>query len=187
MKKTVLQLLVLVLCITISPYSYGQKKKSIKVDSFYFESPNPSKNRFLKISKWTTDSLPISNYINYSNTLFNSEETSFSLKRSISLSNDSDSKEVPIEINTGSLDFFLSVNCSLQSGILTVEVYDPKGIKRGGFSVKESVNSNDKSGWSETVTGVINKNFTNPLEGIWILKFISKKVTADIMINTNVQ
>ena len=180
MKKTILQLVALVFCITISQYSYGQKKKVIKIDSFYFEALN-TQNRIFRVN--SADSISNSRY--YFKGLFSSEETNFSLTRSISLSDNTSSKEIPIEINTGSPEFLLSVNCNLQSGILNVEVYDPKGGKRGSFSVKGS--GNDKSGWSETVGGIINKSFTNPLEGTWILKFIAKKVTADIMINTNIK
>ena len=187
MKKTALQLLTLIFFVTISHYSYGQKKKSTKIDSFYYEVPN-SKNQFFKVSTWNSaDSLLVSGYSNYTNSLFNSERTDFSLNRRIQLTDNSGSKTISIDVNEGSQELILSVNCDLTSGVLNVEIYDPKGVKRGNFSVKGSGHSNDKSGWSEIVGGVINKRYFNPMNGTWSLKFIAEKVSAAILISTKIK
>lgn len=188
MKKTIVQLFILLFCFTASQQIFAQKRnkknagKVVIADTFYFETPNPKENIF----KISVDSVSLSPKFKYK-TLFSSEETDFSLTRSIKLSNNSGSKAIPVEINAESPEFLLSINCNLQSGTLNVEIYDPKGEKRGNFSVKGSGHSNNKSGWSETVGGVINKRYRSPLEGTWTIKFISEKVTADISINTKVK
>lgn len=185
MKKTFVQLLILIICFSISQQSFGQKVKPTKVDTFYFEAPAVTlKNSFKFKTNHTIDSLPLTTNRVIATGYSRSEETDFTLTRSIRLSDNSGSKTIPIEINKGSLEFLVSVNCNLKTGILNVEIYDPKGTKRGNFSV---IGSDDKSGWSETVGGVINKRFPSPMEGPWILTFVAKKVTADIMIKTKVR
>ena len=187
MKKTILPLLALVFCVTISQYSYGQKRKSTKIDSFYYEVPN-SQNQFFKANTLISgDSLPVAAYTHYTNSLFNSERTDFSLERRIQLTDNSGSKTIPIDVNEDVQEFILSVNCDLTSGVLNVEIYDPKGVKRGNFSVKGSGHSDNTSGWAEIVGGVINKRYSNPIKGAWSLKFIAEKVSADILISTKIK
>lgn len=186
MKKTIVQLFILIFCFTVSQQIFGQKRKSTTIDSFYFEVPNSKENIFTIKEGTVIDSIVFSPKFKYK-TLFNSEETDFSLTRSITLSDNSGSKSIPVEINADSPEFLLSINCNLKSGTLNVEIYDPKGEKRGNFSVKGSGHSNNTSGWSETVGGVINKRYQSPMEGTWNLKFISEKVTADISINTKIR
>lgn len=187
MKKTIVQLFILLFCFTASQQIFAQKRnkkntgKVVIADTFYFETPNPKENIF----KIQVDSVSLSPKFKYK-TLFSSEETDFSLTRSITLSDNSGSKSIPVEISEGSPEFLLSINCNLKSGILNVEIYDPKGEKRGNFSVKGS-DGNNTSGWSETVGGVINKRYKSPMKGTWNLKFISEKVTADISINTKIR
>jgi len=183
MKKTFVQLLILIICFTAAQQSFGQKRKYTKVDTFYFETPNTQKNTFQVKSN---DSLSEKKHI-YISTFSNTEVTDFSLTRAISLIDNSGSKTISIEINDGSPEFLLSIDCNLQKGSLDVEIYDPKGTKRGNFSVKGSGHSNSKSGWHETVGSVINKRYLNPLKGTWSLKFVAKKVTADIMIKTKIK
>ncbi len=182
MKKTIVQLFILIFCFTASQQIFGQKRKSTTIDSFYFETPNSKENIFT-VRVDSASFLPKFKY----KTLFSSEETDFSLTRSITLSDNSGSKSIPIEVSADSPEFLLSINCNLKSGTLNVEIYDPKGEKRGNFSVKGSGHSNNTSGWSETVGGVINKRYQSPMEGTWNLKFISEKVTADISINTKIR
>lgn len=185
MKKSFPQLVILMICFCISPYTYGQKKKTTKIDSFYYEAPN-SQNQFFKVNTWVSgDSLRFPNNNNYTNSLFNSEKTDFSLTRTIRLKDHSGEKTIPIEIRDTTSEFLLSINCALQSGFLTVEIYDPTGAKRGNFSVKGD--SSKSSSWSEDVGSVINKRFMSPIKGTWSLKFIAEKVTADILINTNIK
>jgi len=185
MNKTVLPLLILIFCVTTSQYSYSQKKKSTKIDSFYYEAPN-SQNQFFKANTLISgDSLPVAAYTHYTNSLFNSERTDFSLTRTIRLNDHSGEKTIPVEIRDTASEFLLSINCGLQSGFLTVEIYDPTGAKRGNFSVKGDYSKS--SSWSEDVGSAINKRFVRPIKGDWSLKFIAEKVTADILINTNIK
>lgn len=185
MKKTVLHVLALMFCVTISHYSYSQKKKSTTIDSFYYEVPN-SQNQFFKGNTWVSgDSLPVSGYSYYTNTLFNSERTDFSLNRTIKLDDHSGEQIIPVEISDTTSEFLLTINCGVQSGLLTVEIYDPTGAKKGNFSVKGDYSSS--SSWSEDVGSVINKRFMRPLKGTWSLKFIAKKVSADIHISTTIK
>lgn len=181
MKKTFVQLLILIICFSIGQQSFGQKVNSTKVDTFYFEAPAVTlKNSF----KFKVDSVPLTTNRFVVTGFSRPEETDFSLNREIKLSDNSGSKTIPIEVNKETAEFLLSVNCSLKSGTLNVEIYDPKGAKRGNFSVK---GSNDTSGWSETVGGTINKRYSNPISGTWSLKFIAEKVTADILIQTKIK
>lgn len=192
MKKTIVQLFILLFCFTASQQSFAQKRnkktsgKEIIADTFYFETSNPKENIFTYEKGTVIDSILFTPKVTV-RSLFSSEETDFSLTRSITLSDNSGSKSIPIEISAGSPEFLLSINCNLKSGTLNVEIYDPKGEKRGNFSVKGSGHSNNTSGWSETVGGVINKRYQRPIKGTWNLKFISEKVTADISINTKIR
>jgi len=178
MKKTML--LLLVLC-SIGYNSFAQKKKkrSFTIDTVYFDSSNRNFSYDLTLK----DSIIVGTAYNFN---YSSEETDFVLTKRVHLDNNSGSKDMVIAVTDNTPELLLSVECNLESGILAIEIYDPKGNKRGNFSVKGD-NSNDKSGWSEVVEGFINKRFTNPLRGDWTIKFISKKVTADIIINTKLK
>ena len=187
MKKTIIQLLILITCFLGSHQVFAQKSKTttgyaVKVDSFYFEKPATKNSTFGYTYK--IDSLNYKPRNIVVKGFYNAEETDFSLTREIRLSDNSGSKTIPIEVNKGAFELLLSVNCNLSSGTLNVEIYDPKGTKRGNFSVK---GSNDKSGWSETVGGTINKRFGSPMNGEWSLKFIAKKVSADILVQTKIK
>jgi hypothetical protein len=108
------------------------------------------------------------------------ERTSFNINRIIELKNESDNKEVTIEVNEKECRFNLQINSLATAGEIRVEIYDPEGKKQGNFSVGCEVNSKNSN---ETVNGMISKLIENPSQGKWKVKILPKNANGKVAIN----
>lgn len=107
------------------------------------------------------------------------KDTSFSsatttLERNFKLEKDSKTEEVTVDIPQNSPRFELKVGSSVSSGKLTIEVYDPKGVKLGNYTVGLQANSEKET------TGRITKYFKQPLAGAWKIKIIPEQATGQV-------
>jgi len=109
--------------------------------------------------------------------------TSAKLVRSMRLDNDSKSFVVKINIKDNVQRFEFMINSSVHIGKLTIEVYDPKEIKRGNFAVGTQLNSEIE----ESATGNIRKSLFEPQSGEWKVKIIPVSATGTIHITTKVR
>ena len=108
--------------------------------------------------------------------------TSFQLDRSIKFDNSSESREIKVDVQDDTDVIHLSINSSITSGTVTIELYDPKGEKVGNFTVESSGNN---SGYSEEVCGQFNKHIENPRSGSWVVKIKPAKASGKVYISTN--
>ncbi len=105
-----------------------------------------------------------------------------SLARSIEFNGSSDTEQIKVEVSEGSKDLTLQVNGTIKSGYLTVEIFDPKGNKKGNFSIESQISSSDTK--KEMVCGQMSRQIKDPMKGSWIVKLIPKDVVGDITINS---
>ena len=106
--------------------------------------------------------------------------TKVDLRRTVQLEDDSKPFEVIINIKTNVQRFEFMITSSVRSGKLSIEVFDPSGIRRGNFSVGTQLNSKIE----ETATGNIKKSLFEPQPGDWKIKMIPTDGTGTIRIGT---
>lgn len=113
----------------------------------------------------------------------NHSETLMDLQRSIILENDSDSKEIMINIAEKTNRFDLLISSAVSKGQLEVEFYSPDNKKQGNFTVGTQLNSIKK----EMVKGSIRKSLNEPQAGQWIIKIIPTGASGKIEIQTRTE
>lgn len=62
------------------------------------------------------------------------EHTIFGTSNSIELSESSDEREIQVEVSEEGCNFSLDFYAEIRKGSIKIEIYDPKGKKRGSFS-----------------------------------------------------
>ncbi len=107
-------------------------------------------------------------------------QTSVDMARTIRLEDDSNAEDIFIEIKEKTQKLQLEISCSVKGGKLTIELYDPNGIKQGNFTIETQL----KSEKEEKVNGNISKSIIEPQFGKWWVKIIPIEVTGDVKINT---
>lgn len=107
------------------------------------------------------------------------ERTSFNIHRNIDLKNESQTKEVKIEMNEKECRFNLRINSLVRGGEVTIEIYNPNGKKQGNFSVGCEIQSDHAQ---ETVNGLITKLIDNPELGDWKIKIIPENAVGKVSI-----
>lgn len=110
----------------------------------------------------------------------NRDETLIDEYREITFENDSRPVEIAIAINSNVRRLRLTINSSVQSGNLSIEIYDPQKTKQGNYSVGTQTRTEAK----ETVQGSIKKALFEPLSGDWIVKIAPKFATGRVTIQT---
>lgn len=114
---------------------------------------------------------------------FGQQCSGVNLTRNIHLKGSSSTEKIKIEVTENTNCIHLGINSIIQSGSLTIEVYDPKGNKQGNFSVESQIGSNKQFG--ESVCGQIQKTIKTPLKGEWIVKLIPNKAKGEVSICTS--
>ena len=103
--------------------------------------------------------------------------------RQIELSDSSDNESIELDVSKDIKCLMIGVGSTIESGSLTMEIFDPKGDKQGNFSVESQISSSAKK--KEKVCGQLNKTFKDPMPGTWVVKLKPKKVTGTISILSN--
>jgi hypothetical protein len=98
---------------------------------------------------------------------------------------DSEKREIKINVAKNTSRVSLNINCQIEVGNLTIEVYNSKGKKQSNFSVEGSSKSKYKKGKGESAHGQINLNTSSPIEGDWVIKVIPKQAIGKILICSN--
>ncbi|MFH0759869.1 MAG: hypothetical protein V2A67_00025 [Bacteroidota bacterium] len=83
----------------------------------------------------------------------------------------------------------VNIDCSLNSGIIAIELIDPNGKKQGIYTVKseDSIVKGDKTQVGESAQGNMQKMFRNPLKGDWLITVAPIKAKGNVKININQQ
>lgn len=112
--------------------------------------------------------------------------TDYKITRTINLDESSKTKEINLEVNEDVVCLQIGLISTIESGSLTIEIYDPNGDKQGNFSVESELSSNSSSSGKnkDLVCGQLNKTIKDPMKGNWTVKLKPKKVTGEIMINS---
>lgn len=129
------------------------------------------------------------------NALFGQETTVFTTTSVVNFNSESEERKVLVGVTELNITMTINIKGVVSSGELTIEVYDPKGEKHGGFKIGYLVGSekSEKKVIKEYVTigspkdNVVNANlnkvFKNPILGNWTLKMIPSNVTGIIDIS----
>lgn len=111
-----------------------------------------------------------------------------SIRRKATLTFTGESKTSEVKINmTEDYNFLkIFIQSSFRSGSIAVELVDPKGEKRGEYHLKSNdlIITGDKTTIQEEVVGNLQKDFSNPLKGEWIVRAVpvSAEGTITVMI-----
>ncbi|HMR56155.1 MAG TPA: hypothetical protein PLM56_07245 [Cyclobacteriaceae bacterium] len=96
------------------------------------------------------------------------------LERNFKLDKNSKTEEIVIDIPPKATKFDLKVWSSVSNGKLTIEIYDPNGVKLGNYTVGL------QAGSEKETSGRINKYFKEPLPGAWKIKIVPVETTGSI-------
>lgn len=118
------------------------------------------------------------------------ERTQFNIYRKIELKEDSNPKQIGIEVNTKECRFNLRIRSSIRAGAVTLEIYDPKGKKHGNFAIGCQTDPDytlnqqapGESNSTEHVNGMTSKLIENPLIGEWQIKILPQKAVGEVKI-----
>ncbi|KAA3618362.1 MAG: hypothetical protein DWP94_14580 [Flavobacterium sp.] len=108
--------------------------------------------------------------------------TSVNTSRDIELDGSSEREEIKLNVDADVKQLHLFINSTISTGFLTVEIYDPKGKKRGYYTVESQTKSNAKK--KETVCGQLQKQISDPMKGDWVVRLIPKNVKGKISIHS---
>jgi len=118
--------------------------------------------------------------INETNKTEINQSTKFNFQRIIQLDEHKTNEEIDIIIQEQTKKFVLTIDTSVSSGKLTVEIYDSNEKKKGTFSVGTQLKNQN----SEHAQGKINKYLIDPQPGHWKIKIIPINAKGIIKINT---
>ncbi|WP_299116638.1 hypothetical protein [uncultured Winogradskyella sp.] len=107
---------------------------------------------------------------------------STSTNRTIQFDGSSEQQAIIIDVSKDTNKMHVSINSTVKSGYLTVELYDPKGNKKGNFSIESQVNTSEKK---EQVCGQMQKHIEDPVNGKWTVLLVPNKVIGDVSICTS--
>ena len=97
----------------------------------------------------------------------------------VNLKGESKTKEVVISVEKEIPAMCLMINGEIQSGNVSVGIFDPDGKKQGSFTIAGVAGEK-----GEVVNGSINKNFKAPMTGKWKVKIDSDKAYGNIFITS---
>lgn len=126
------------------------------------------------------------------------DQTDFTTERKIQLNNFSGKKDVKINVNKELLKgneegehldkptFVLNIHISssIVTGDLSIEIYDPKGIKKGKFSTSAETDKTETVRFREEVNGKINKKINFPMKGDWVVKVVAENTNGVVLISS---
>ncbi len=132
-----------------------------------------------------------------SNALFAQDQTVFHTESRLTFNSESEERYITVGVSDINTILTLNIESLINSGHLTIEIYDPAGAKQGNFILGYQLKTDNESIKAKKaevenkipddnlVSGNINKTIKNPLQGDWKIKIIPKNVTGIIGININ--
>ncbi len=115
------------------------------------------------------------------------QDAKFNIDRKIELKNqDSVEKNIRINVIEGTTNVYLSIECYVYIGNVTIEIFDPNGVKKGNFSIESQVEEDIpiRGNPNETVEGKIDQRLEKPIKGNWIIKITPEKAYGNVNIKT---
>jgi hypothetical protein len=109
------------------------------------------------------------------------------IRRTAKLYFDGESKasEVKIKMTDEHNYLTIGIQSSFWTGTLSIELIDPKGVNQGKFTLKtdDLVVTGDKTRVNEEVKGNMQKDFSNPMKGEWIVRAIPLSAKGHIEVS----
>ncbi len=106
------------------------------------------------------------------------------LDTNISLDKEAEVKEIPLELEREVHALFWNVSSGISSGIISIELYDPNGVKQGDFSLNGPSRTRDRP--HKDVHGSMNKQFKKPLTGQWKIRIIPRDAKGFVSIKAGI-
>ena len=123
----------------------------------------------------------------------NQESTLIRARNSIELIGSSEARELQVEIAEDNCQFSLDIDAEIEKGSIKIEIYDPKGKKKGVFltgttadnevliSAKTAEKDTKRSNCIERVNGRIMQQ--NASSGVWLIKIQPKNAHGRLAFN----
>ncbi len=116
------------------------------------------------------------------------QDAQFNLDRKINLKNqDSVEKNIKINVSEGTINVYLGIECKVSMGNVTIEIFDPNGVKNGNFSIESQIEEElpiRAEYYNEIVEGQIEQRLESPIKGTWVIKITPEKATGNVHIKT---
>ncbi len=114
------------------------------------------------------------------------EYTEMESSKTLQFNNESNPAEVKIPVTNDFNLLIIEVHGTFQRGETLVELFDPKGNKKGFFTIKteSSISKGSNTAVMEKVSGKLAKHYRDPASGDWLIKISPDKAVGYIKINT---
>jgi hypothetical protein len=113
------------------------------------------------------------------------------IQRTRHLNFNNESKKAEVKINMTDDYNYLGIMMRgwINTGCLEIELIDPNGNIKGKYTLKSDVSvvTGDKTSTTETVTGEMDKRFSYPIKGEWIIRAIPSSATSGLVITIDQQ
>ena len=101
--------------------------------------------------------------------------------RDITLDNDSKTEDVVIAIEPTTASIDLMISTTIEAGELTIELFNPGGVKQGNLTVETQLDSKKH----ERVAGKLQKSLDEPQPGDWKIRIAPSAVKGSVRIQTS--
>lgn len=112
------------------------------------------------------------------------QSTEFTTTRNLVFNQSSKTKSVDVKIPKAIEALSIEIRCGIKKGNVTIQIFDPSGVKQGEFSVENTEESEEEqsllSMMRENVVGEINKYIKKPVSGTWVIKFLPENATGHV-------
>lgn len=120
-------------------------------------------------------------------TIERQEYTEMESSKTLHFKNESKKAEVQIKV-TDEFNFLLiEIQGTFKEGETLIELFDPKGIKKGYFTIKTETNISKGKNTTvmEMVSGKLAKHYRDPIKGDWLIRISPKMAVGYININSS--
>lgn len=101
--------------------------------------------------------------------------------RDITLDNDSKTEDVIVAIEPRTEAIDLMISTTIEAGKLTIELFNPSGVKQGNFTVETQLDVKKQ----ERVAGKLQKSLEEPQPGNWKIRIVPTAVKGSVRIQTS--
>ena len=107
------------------------------------------------------------------------QQTEVSVRKMVKLNPKSVVQEISVEVEPNTNGLQLNINCRLDYGKVILELYDPKGKRRGKLSLGGSSTQQNP----QEEEGKLESSFYDPLAGAWIIKVTPTLASGSVSLN----
>ncbi len=116
----------------------------------------------------------------------NQEFTEMESSKTLHFKNESKQAEVLINVSDEFNFLLIEIQGTFKEGETLVELFDPKGVKKGYFTIKTETNISKGNNTTimEMVSGKLAKHYRDPVKGDWLIRISPKMAVGYININS---